>query len=38
MLDMRAGAAKATDPEIPLETEFRPANLLSKVVSYNVCA
>ena len=32
MFDMRAGAAKATDPQIPFATELIPANLLSQAV------
>ena len=33
VLDIRAGAANATDPAIPLATELILANLLSKVAT-----
>ena len=32
MFDIRAGAANATDPDIPFDTEFIPANLRKKYI------
>ena len=37
VLDIRAGAANATDPAIPLASELIHANLSSKEATYNVC-